>query len=67
MGTVPRSSLTASTQIPASSGLPGPGESTILSAPIDASSSTVTRSFLTTVTSGSMEPMAWYRLYEKLS
>ena len=62
MGTLPRRSLTASTQIPASSGLPGPGDRTILSGSSSSSPSGVTASFLTTITSGSTAPTAWKRL-----
>ena len=59
MGTFPLASITKSSQIPASAGLPGPGDMTTLSGCIPSMPSTVTASFLTTTMSGSMEPISW--------
>ena len=59
MGNFPRPWRTKSSQIPASAGLPGPGEIMTLSGSIASISDGDIPSFLTTLTSLSREPTSW--------
>ncbi len=63
MGTLPAKRVTASTLIPASSGLPGPGEMTMPDGFFASSSATVILSLRNTSTGSSVSSHRyWYRL-----
>ena len=67
IGILSQNSFTTSMQIPAFSGLPGPGDKIIASGFKREISPRVILSFLKTARSSSTSQINWNRLYEKLS